>query len=835
MRRTMNYSKPADAAEYRRVGVWCVVASCMLMPWLSSTTQAGEASTSFRPDAEARLDRVNRAIERGIAKIYATPPPRSLIPTSTRIRNVVAYGTTFQGLLATGYHAAANRALLACGQSYQNPRLLRRINLVLASDTPYVFARGMRAQMLAELPPHRWSPWIHRDGVFLAGALTEVGGFNRYQVGDVAKGFGDNAHAIYGALGLAGLERAGWEKLGKRQWSKIDAYWRSGQERTDGDTPAGWAIASLDPRNFTATTGGVGYYERIRSSMTVGAAAVLYVTERSLRGKQLGGAGQKISRELRKALAWLDSRLKLDDPAEELGQYFYYYMIQNLGHYTGYRTFNGVDWYQQITDRILNEQKPDGRWEGLRFEWEVYGGEDRTVRDRWLLSTSFALLYLSRANDPLAISKIRWKTKARVKVTETDDAGKIKVKFVDGKADANWNNRPHDMWNFVDHVSDLYEVPATWQVVELDLPVREMIESPLMYLSTDGAFRFTDEQLDRLRDYIDAGGLLIVNPEGGGGAVGQSVHRLAKRLFAGRGLKLEKIPADHAIRHVHAKNIHTPMMMVHNGVRPLMILFTRDIGLDLQKFNTQGPNFQTLSNIYLYVTGLKPQRPRLAGHYAVPLHESPLRKLSMARIRHGGNYDPEPQALGQLKTILANEHDVDATIDVVTPSQLHGQSIAFLTAVEQFKLTESGIAALRRWIEAGGTLWIDVAGGSSAAGVSQGELIARLAPGATVKPLAMSDPVVTGHRLGGYNCSQVKYRAFAVRKMGVVNVPRLETVEIGGRPAIIFTSLDLTAALAGLDHWDIFGYSPESARRLVVNGCLAAERRGAKVEVRSSK
>ena len=41
------------------------------------------------------------------------------------------------------------------------------------------------------------------------------------------------------------------------------------------------------------------------------------------------------------------------------------------------------------------------------------------------------------------------------------------------------------------------------------------------------------------------------------------------------------------------------------------------------------------------------------------------------------------------------------------------------------------------------------------------------------------------------------------------------------REAVLFSPEDITTGLAGLQHWGIAGYDPESARRLVVNGVLS--------------
>ena len=783
-------------SKIRRIPHPCVAVGwlCLMMAAAAAAQDTSESSPKPDRSRHLRLDKIQQAIERGIRFLHQQPAPETF-EQAWKYRHP-DYRWNQELHHPTGNHALAVWAMLACGESYQDPKLYRRLNAVLMSDTAYTYDRGMRAQMLAELPRARFAPWVHRDGLFLLQALTDQGNFQRIYKGALATGPGDNAHGQYGVLGLAGLQRAGWSKINHDHWAKVDHYWRAAQQKTGPTEPAGWAVYSLSPDHRGTLPQDVPSFTASRGPMTAGAVAVLSVTERALRGPKIDINKASISTELRKGLDWLDHHFSLSDQAEELDRYFYFFTIQSVGRYTGYRTFNSIDWFREVTATMLSEQASDGSWSGPKGR---------------ILSTSFALLYLARASDPLAISKVRWKKQTKPGSDEW--------------VWANWNNRPHDLWNFVDYASDRYEVSTLWQIAELDEPLYELLESHMLYIATDKPFVLNDGQVAKLRAYIDNGGLLVTNPDGNSGPVNAAMRKLAERLFGDRGFNLKKTDMDHPIRHIHSTDTKLPLEVVDNGVRPLMVHLTRDVGRDLQRFNTDSSSFDLLSNLYLFLTGKKPHRARLASHYVQQANPSPQWPLSAARIKYQGNFDPEPVALMQLKAVLANKHDVDLRVATVPPAALDKQAIAFLTTVGPIDLDDQQVAAVRKWLKGGGTLWIDIAGGHDLAIPSVRATIERLAPGIQSRLLGRRDAIISGQGLeGGYDCRRVRYRSYALRLMQRRVTPQLETVEMEGRPAIVFSTMDLTGGLVGLDHWGIFGYEPESARRLVINGCLAALR-----------
>ncbi|MCC6580983.1 MAG: DUF4159 domain-containing protein [Phycisphaeraceae bacterium] len=744
------------------------------------------------------IDQIHNAITRAIDALYDAEKNEKLQPTYTPIPHYV-YTLPGHRLHVPqevrnmfGNQALICWALLACGESYQNPPLYKRINWVLSSDTPQTFDRGMRVQMLAELPRLRWKDWVYRDAIWLGGALGNKGNFTEEWFGQSITDYGDNANGQYGVLGIWGCERNGYN-ISAKIWANIDQYWRNAQQKTREDEPAGWSVFSFEQKESKETSG-MNFYRRVSGPMTAGGVATLCLTERYLRGPRMLVPGeQHVSPELRKGLRWLDENFSLDDKAEETDRFYYYWTMQRVGNATGFKSFHGVDLFRDITARMLNEQTPEGTWNGDKGP---------------LLSTGFALLYLARAYDPLAMGKVRYQVR--------DAGGKISPGY--------WNNRPHDVWNFVDYISDQYECATSWQIVELNLGVSSLMETPLLYLATDRGFELSDKEIRSLRDYINAGGTLLLNPDKIGPDVSSSFRKLGEQLFPDH--KWKPVPRDHSYYTIHQTlRAPIPMQMLSNGIRPLVVQFLKDIGEDLQTNNVaSADSFRMLSNIYLHATGLNPKRTRLVNHH-VPLPlTKPTRQINAARIQHSGQFDPEPAALSQLANVLADSRwSLNLDVARVSGKQLSQQSIAFLTTLGDGELSDEDAASIRQWLEKGHVLWIDAAGGSAAAAKNAEALLRKIVPDAVLAPLSSENPLISGEGLRqGRDVRWARYRNFALRTMGPLNRPKLQGVEINGRTAILFSTEDITCGLAGLDQWDIFGYTPQTARDLAVNSVLVA-------------
>lgn len=746
--------------------------------------------TAASIDRQTIDDAINRAV---IALEQIRPPDTDLGVDSYWAAGISAW---LKQWILPGNQALANWAFLSAGEGKYDTWLQRRIGWVACFESTNTYDRAMRLRMLADLPLQRWQPWFKRDVTWLLSTMTAQGNFGPGIVQKPAHdfAFGDNANGQYAVLALGAAQRAGYE-IDPKVWRQIDRYWRDAQAPAGHKDAGGWALKSLKaPKpSDPAATKTYEFDTRVTLPMTAGGVLALATTERILLGPTRLDTSGRITPELDAGLKWLDRNFSVEAVDGDSDLYYYLWTIQNVGQATGYRKFNNIDWFREATAVLLNQQGADGLWKGPKGP---------------TVSTSFALLYLYRARGPLAFCKVRF--------GDTEAAAPA----ARGKGPTtSWNNRPNDLANLTDDITEMLEVPTSWQIADLDQPVYELIESATLYLTTDKPFTLTDAQIARLREYINAGGLLILAPEGNNPAlVIKSMQNLAQQLYPDR--ELVKLPAEHGINTISRKlSGKLPVSYIDSGTRPLVVLIEKDISRDLQaNQRKKNESFDLMTNLYLYAAGRDQRRPRVETTYVQMPAESPKETIGAARIKYAGNFDPEPESLNQLSAFTAKHHNIKLDVTIATPRELKPtQKIAFLTLTEGAKLTEEEAKAIRAWIDAGGTLWVDAAGGRNAAMEAVEESLTRLGFTPNDYKQIGSSPIATGktRRPGGYEMSKPSFRP---NDEGLM--PSLRVIEVNARPAVYVARGDIAAGLAGANTFDILGYAPDTTRKYVANSVL---------------
>jgi hypothetical protein len=509
-------------------------------------------------------------------------------------------------------------------------------------------------------------------------------------------------------------------------------------------------------------------------------------TDHLMRSAQRLEVGQSLPHELQLGINWLDHHFSLDDTRGDQDNFYYMWAIQNVGQATGYRTFNKIDWYRDAATRLLNTQQANGSWSGPKGT---------------AASTSFALLYLARARGPLAICKLRF--------------------------DGNWNNRPADLFNFTEYLSEQFETPTSWLMSDLDQHVYELIESPLLYLATDKPFSLPATQINRLKEYIEAGGTLVCAPEGKNIATAQkSFTALAEQLFPGRELKrIDKKHEFYTLQQKLQGNI--PVSVLENAVRPLIVIVEKDVSRELQADDPRNRDaFKLLANIYLYSTGLDPKRPRLKTNYIAPPAKPETREgFGVARVKTAaGEFDPEPGAMPQLAAFMAARCGIDLKIATCNGGELSDrEKLAFLTVDEKTSIADADAKAIRAWLEHGGTLWVDSPRGESGALAQMDQILAKLGVSASsLTALPNDSNILSGKGLtGGYDNRRLPKRRFTREQAG--GKAAVLVTKINNRPAVFVSRGDISAGLAGLNHWEISGLEPRAARQVVANLVLSLQ------------
>lgn len=694
-----------------------------------------------------------------------------------------------------GLTSLATYALLAAEESPQAPKLQHAISFLKAAPIEGIYATGMRCQVWLFLSDDKSvRPLIERDKEFLLRALHQDVthakdnrfGFYPYYF---ERGkphpadWYDHSVSQYGVLGMWALEQAGAE-VPIKYWQVVDGAWQRAQY-ADG----GWSYR----QKFVDAAPDSGQAAET-PQMTAAGIATLFITQEYLTADLVACRGNVSNDHIERGLRWMDKRI---GEALTNGNLYGMYGIERIGVASGRKYFGTTNWYEVGADYLVKSQKPDGSWEG---QWGV------------LPDTCFALLFLVRGRAPIVFNKVEYSVEENKKTVT-----------------ANWDQRPRDVANFSRWMGRQIERDLNWQTVNLKVPVEDLHDAPILYLSGNQELTLSDEEAGKLKAFVNQGGMILGNADCGSRAFATSFEKLGEKLFPD--YKFRQVPLTHPIfsdEQFTAKHerSHPRLMGLSNGVRELMLLVPEaDLSRAWQARSekTREEAYHLGANIFLYSVDMRNLRYKGDTYIVTPDPKvKPTKNLVVKRLEVGENWNPEPGGWPRLAAILHNK-PYEIALDVqpakIDPAEISGAKIIDLTGTGSFKLTDGQRKTIKDFVEGGGSLIVDAAGGSSEfADSAEAELKAIFGDAAT-KALNEPLPADSGvYHLPGADISQVRYRLFARKVLvGNLRAPRVKVISIKGRLAVFYSREDLSAGLVGESVNGILGYEPESATDIMRN------------------
>ncbi len=420
------------------------------------------------------------------------------------------------------------------------------------------------------------------------------------------------------------------------------------------------------------------------------------------------------------------------------------------------------------------------------------------------------MLFLARGRAPVLINKLVYDNNSGA------NAGK----------EGPWNQRPRDVANFVRWMGEQTERDINWQVTNLDVPENELHDAPFLYLSGNSDLSLKPEQMDKLRQFINHGGMVLFNADCGGaeGAPNPfvtSISALGKQLFPD--YEFRELPDNHCI---YTNEQYPPsrwkkkvsLRGLSNGVRELMIIMPNDPAKAWQLQEPTGAGheeaYQATDDIILYGTDktnllVKGQSFLLKPDPAIKTSKS----VKIARLKYDRNWNPEPGGWERLAAILHNDAGIDMTTEVVELSDkpITGFPIAHLTGTGTFNFSTQQLQQLKNFVQGGGTLIVDCAGGSTEFAQSAESMLNKLFPGGLKDPLPVKDLIFSM----GFPKTEIRYRHFAKTVLGNAKSPQIKAIKNGWRNGVYYSRYDLSAALVGEPIDGIVGYDPDTASSIM--------------------
>jgi len=806
------------------------------------------------PARGATPQQIDAAMKKAVDALYAQQAHGNWETVQQRAPGGLPVNT----LQWTGLTAISTYALLCAGESPQDKRLAPAIDFLIANPSQGVYSSASRCLVWSRLA---MTSAVHaaaqKDVDFLLKAVKTKGDARGLLWYGLATGPNDvdydHSTSQMAALGLSVLAAEGFE-IPQEFWHVTEQAWQSHQY-SDG----AWSYIYNGPSDEAVHSAG----------MTAAGVATLYLTQ-ALLGSYSECHGNPQDPHIDKGLSWLGSNFDatFDVSRETSGGHLEQYAlfaISRVGAASGLRYFGTVDWYQRGADFLVATQQPNGTW--------ISGPPG---------GTPLGLLFLAYGSSPVVVNKLRYSKPAeagKTPIEQWNQRPQDLLNFVD------WMGRRLETrlnWQVVDLASPaqaMHDGPILAICGARALSLSDEERATLRRFVEDGGMIVGNADCDSekfSKSFVELGAQLFpaygfrelpathpiyTSEQYPASKFRRPVHVQGLSNGVRELMLLPSADLSRAFQHRNEKTAPNSYELFDD-----IVLYAMDTsGLERKgnsyfvTENPAAPIQRTIKLARLRYDGNWDPEPGGCRRLAVILHNNQKIALQVESVKLGDGSLITPSAPVQtvarpsdaeirqmavkrippadVTAALASDplkldamvkakiQDIQAELaaaDAARAAASANFKLAHLTGTAQLKLTDAQRQELKTFVEAGGTLIIDAAGGSTEFAASVEQML-RDTFGADASeiesPLSPDCPI---YQLPGRIVGEIQYRQFARSRLSNIRMPQLRGIKIGGRLAVIYSREDLSAGLVGEPVDGVTGYSPASATELMTNVILYA-------------
>src|SRR5882724_11068503 len=201
-----------------------IIVSVALAAWLS-------LACFISHSAAATPQQIDHAISRGVAFLYSKQHDGNWEVVASPQSGPGIFAGDVKGSQWGGISAICTFALLAAGESAQDPRLAKSIEWLRTADIQGTYAVGMRSQVwtrVAQSPQVKLA--VKKDADFLMHAMKSQGpgrGLYHYTIDPKSSDY-DHSASQFAVLGEWAAAQSGYE-IPRKYWDEVDRAWRAHQ------------------------------------------------------------------------------------------------------------------------------------------------------------------------------------------------------------------------------------------------------------------------------------------------------------------------------------------------------------------------------------------------------------------------------------------------------------------------------------------------------------------------------------------------------------------------------------------------------------------------------
>jgi len=406
-----------------------------------------------------------------------------------------------------------------------------------------------------------------------------------------------------------------------------------------------------------------------------------------------------------------------------------------------------------------------------------------------------------------------------------------------------WLNDPGDLDGLMRAVRKAMGTAYGHRVEDLGQMVRRAQSGlknkmPIIFMNGHEAFELTEQERLTLKRYVVSGGTLLMEACCGFDAFNNSAKREIARMFPDR--ELAPLPLDHPIYNSYYKlqkvtyqhggsspldkgtqSQDAPTLKaVHVGPRAAVVLSEFDLSCGWDKHThpygkrvVAADSVKMGVNIVAYACANHRLAKFLAKTREIQGPEARRRQqFVFAQIKHQGDWNPMPGALGNLLTQLASNTSASVSFQRkevnLTDPDLFQYPFLYMTGMRDPRFTDKDLAVLKRYLASGGFLLADATYGLKEFDASMRRNIKQMFPEAKLEKFDSEHPLF-------HSFEDIKTLVFTTD--GGERPSEIEGLMVNGNPVLVYSRYDLGCGWAQHRCPYRKGIASDDALRLGVN------------------
>jgi hypothetical protein len=403
---------------------------------------------------------------------------------------------------------------------------------------------------------------------------------------------------------------------------------------------------------------------------------------------------------------------------------------------------------------------------------------------------------------------------------------------------ADWNLCPGDLQQLLKRATDKLGVAYASDSFPLSSFDGDPAKTPVLVFSGVRSIKFAPQELELLRSYVLRGGMIVADSIAGSPYFYDSFRAGMEKAFPE--LNFRTIPSDHPIYHMvsdvelvgYPKNNKStdPLLeglYVHSRIGVLLSkyglgcgwdghevpLLPQAVFYDVASANKIGLNLIAYAIGYARI-GREEAKPELYGALD---EKHPTDEFVFAQLKHDGAWNVHSGGATRLLEALKKETALRVSLKrvPVLPGRedLSAFTFLYLTGLDDFTWDANAVAALKKFLEGGGTLLINNGLGLQTFDQAVRRELKKVLPGSDLAPLPATHPLFANVN----KIIEAHYSPAVAAAKPDLKQPQLDGITLNGDLKIIYSPFDLEAGWEGLDFPLAKAYAPESAVPLGVN------------------